>query len=114
MNALRNKVNMIGRLGAKPEIITVSGGHVLTRFSIAINERKKDKSGAWQNDTQWHTLTAWGKLAENISKFADKGNEIAIEGRLINKNYQTKDGERRYVSEIEISDFIVFNLKNEN
>ncbi len=111
MNNLRNKVSMIGRIGAKPEIKTLAGGYQITRFSLAINERKKNKAGEWEDFTHWHSLTAWGKLAESISKNTDKGVEIAIEGKLVNNNYETKEGEKRYSTEIEVSEYMVFKTK---
>jgi single-strand DNA-binding protein len=111
MNTLRNKVSMIGRIGAKPEVKSLTGGYQVTRFSIAINESRKNKAGEWETSTQWHNLTAWGKLAENLAKNAEKGNEIAIEGKLINKSYETKEGEKRYSTEIEIYDYMVFKPK---
>jgi single-strand DNA-binding protein len=113
MNSLRNKVNMIGRIGAKPEVKALTGGYQVTRFSIAINESRKNKAGEWENTTHWHNLTAWGKIAESIAKNTDKGNEIAIEGKLINKSYETKEGEKRYSTEIEISDYMVFKAKEQ-
>ena len=109
MSTLRNKVSLIGRLGAKPETKTLTGGYVVTRFSLATNERKKDKSGAWQDNTQWHSLVAWGKTAELLAKITEKGIEIAVDGKLINNNYQTKEGEKRYSTEIEVSEFVIFN-----
>lgn len=112
MNNLRNKVSMIGRIGAKPEIKSLTGGYQVTRFSIAINERKKNKAGEWEDATQWHSLTAWGKLAESIANNTDKGSEIAIEGKLVNKNYETKEGEKRYSTEVEVFEYLVFKPKD--
>jgi single-strand DNA-binding protein len=112
MYTLRNKVSMIGRLGAKPELKTLAGGYQVANCSIAINDRKKDKSGEWVENTQWHNLTAWGKLAENLVKLSDKGSEIAIDGKLVNKTYESKAGEKRYTTEIEIADFMVFKLND--
>ncbi|MES2589009.1 MAG: single-stranded DNA-binding protein [Bacteroidota bacterium] len=113
MSSLKNKVSLIGRVGVKPEAKTVAGGYVVAKFSLATNERKKDKTGAWQDVTQWHNLIAWGKTAESIAKFTDKGVEIAIEGKLINNNYETKEGEKRYTTEIEVSEFVVFTPKTQ-
>ena len=111
MNTLRNKVNLIGRLGAKPEIQTLTGGNVLTHFSLATNEKYKDKEGVWQDNTQWHNITAWGKIAERLVRMADKGNEIVLEGKIINRQYETKSGEKRYATEIEVNDFMLLTYK---
>ena len=113
MNALRNKVNLIGRLGADPELVTFETGKILTRFSLATKEDFKDKSGEWQNNTQWHNINAWGKTAERVKKALSKGNEIMLEGRLINQSYETKAGEKRYSTIIEVSDFLLLSQKTE-
>jgi len=107
MNSMRNKVNLIGRLGAKPEIQTVKGGFMITRFSIATNESYKEKNGEWKEVTQWHNATIWGKNAERFVKNADKGIEVAIEGRLANSSYEAKNGEKRYQTEVEVHDFLL-------
>lgn len=107
MNTLRNKVNLIGRLGAKPELQTVAGGYTISSFSVATNERYKDKDGTWKESTQWHNIKAWGKIAERISKIGMKGSEIVLEGKLINRQFENKSGEKRYVTEIELNDFML-------
>ena len=113
MNALRNKVNLIGRLGADPELVTFETGKILTRFTLATKEDFKDKSGEWQNNTQWHNINAWGKTAERVKKALSKGNEIILEGRLVNQSYETKTGEKRYSTIIEVSDFLLLSQKTE-
>jgi single-strand DNA-binding protein len=113
MNALRNKVNLIGRLGADPELVTFETGKILTRFTLATKEDFKDKSGEWHNNTQWHNINAWGKTAERVKKVLSKGNEIMLEGRLINQSYETKAGEKRYSTIIEVSDFLLLSQKTE-
>lgn len=113
MNALRNKVSMIGRLGAEPEMVTLESGRTLARFSLATNESYKDKSGEWQTLTQWHNLTAWGKTATNIERTLSKGQEVIIQGRLVNKTYETKSGEKRHTTEIEVNEFLTLSAKND-
>lgn len=112
MNALRNKVSLIGRLGAQPELVTFESGRTLARFSIATNEGYKDKSGNWQEQTQWHNITAWGNTAELAGKILNKGQEVIIEGRLVNKSYETKSGEKRYSTEIEMNEFLALGTKS--
>ena len=107
MSTLKNKVTLIGRIGTKAEIPTLKGGYVITRFPLATNERYKTKDGEWKENTQWHNLQMWGKTAENFVKLTEKGTEIMVEGKLVNKQYETKTGEKRYSTEIEVSDFIL-------
>ena len=114
MNALRNKVSLIGRLGAQPEVVTLDSGVKLVTFSLATNERYKDKDDVWQENTQWHNLKAWGITAENVSKVLDKGHEVIVEGRLVNNNYETKKGEKRYGTTIEVNEFLMLTSKSDN
>jgi single-strand DNA-binding protein len=107
MNALRNNVKLIGRLGAQPEIVTFDSGRQLARFTLATNERYKDKSGQWKDLTQWHNINAWGKTAERIQKALSKGQEIMLEGRLVNQAYESKTGEKRYSTIVELTDFLM-------
>lgn len=111
MNNLRNKVNLIGRIGQKPELQTVKGDYKVVKVSVATNDRVKDKDGTWKDNTQWHNVIVWGKSAELFAKLADKGFEIALEGKLINRNYESKTGEKRSVTEIEMHDFLVLTHK---
>jgi len=114
MNALRNKVSLIGRLGAQPELVTFESGKTLARFSIATNESYKDKSGKWQDQTQWHNIIAWGKTADLVGKILDKGQEVIVQGRLVNKSYETKSGEKRFGTEIEMNEFLALGAKKDD
>ncbi len=113
MNTLRNKVNLIGRIGKNPELQTVgaSKDYALTKFPLATNESYRDKNGQWHDNTQWHNLIAWGKTAERITKMILKGQELMIEGKIVNKMYE-KDGEKKYTTEIEVTDFLMISPKN--
>ena len=99
MNTLRNKVQLIGNLGNDPEIITLDSGKKLAKFSIATNESYKNTMGEKVTDTQWHNVIAWNKTAEIIEKYVTKGNEIAIEGKLTSRSYESKEGEKKYITE---------------
>jgi single-strand DNA-binding protein len=115
MSNLRNKVNLIGRVGMRPEKREVGNGYVLTRFSIATNESVKDKvTGEWKNNTTWHNVLAWGKTAERICLHLDKGTEVAIEGKLVSKTYESKEWVKRTSIDIEIRDFVSMGNKIEN
>lgn len=111
MNTLRNKVQLIGHLGQDPEIITLESGKKLAKFSLATNENYKDADGQKQTKTDWHNLIAWGKTADIIEKYVTKGKEIAIEGKLTNRSYQTKEGENRYVTEIVVNELLMLGNK---
>lgn len=100
MNNLKNKVQLIGNLGNNPEVINLESGKKLAKFSIATNETYKNVKGEQIKDTQWHNVVAWGKTAEIIEKYLQKGNEVAVEGKLINRSFDDKDGNKRYVTEI--------------
>lgn len=114
MNNLRNKVSLIGRLGAHPEYTTTDKGTALARFSIAVNNSYKDKTGKWIEDTQWHNINAWGATADLVKRLLTKGQEIVLEGRLVNKQFETKAGEKRFATNIEISEFLVLSPKQDN
>ena len=85
MNALRNKVQLIGNLGNNPEIITLESGKKLAKFSIATNEVYKNSAGEKVTDTQWHNIVAWNKTAEIIEKYVTKGSELMIDDLRILK-----------------------------
>lgn len=111
MNALRNKVQLIGNLGMDPEVKSLDGGKKLAKMSIATNENYKNAKGEKVTETQWHNLIAWGKTAEIVEKFLKKGSEVAVEGKLINRNYTDKEGIKRYVTEIEVSELLMLDSK---
>ena len=107
MNTLKNKVNLMGRLGANPETQMFDSGSCLTKFSLATNESYKDKNGEWKEITQWHTINAWGKIAEVISKKLSKGQKISLEGRIVYKTYETENGEKRQTTVIDLKEFLL-------
>ncbi|HEX8514569.1 MAG TPA: single-stranded DNA-binding protein [Bacteroidia bacterium] len=107
MNALRNKVQLIGNLGMAPEIKTLDGGKKLAKMSIATNETYKNAKGEKVTETQWHNLIAWGKTVNVIEKYLTKGSEVAIEGKLINRNYTDKEGVKRYITEIQVNELLL-------
>jgi single-strand DNA-binding protein len=107
MNALRNKVQLIGNLGMNPEIKTLDGGKKLAKMSIATNETYKNAKGEKVTETQWHNLIAWGKTVGIIEKYLSKGSEVAVEGKLINRNYTDKEGVKRYITEIQVNELLL-------
>ena len=107
MSTLRNKVQLIGHLGNDPEIVNLDSGKKLAKFSIATNETYKNNKGERLTDTQWHNVVAWGKTAEVIENYVTKGKEVAIEGKLTSRRYETKQGEKRYLTEIVCNELLL-------
>ncbi len=108
---MRNKVTLIGNLGAAAELKTFDGNKKLARVSIATNETYRNKQGEKISETTWHNVIAWGPLAERLAQYAKKGEEIAIEGKLINNNYTDKDGIKRYTTEIQMTEMLLLGGK---
>ncbi|WP_297760597.1 single-stranded DNA-binding protein [uncultured Muriicola sp.] len=107
MNALKNKVQLIGNLGQDPEVVNLDSGSKLAKFSIATNETYRNTKGEKVTDTQWHNIVVWGKLADVVEKFLFKGSEVAVEGKLIHRSYENKDGEKRFISEIKCNELLM-------
>ncbi|WP_457616487.1 single-stranded DNA-binding protein [Lutibacter sp.] len=111
MSTLRNKVQLIGNLGNDPEIITLDSGKKLAKISLATNETYKNSEGEKITETQWHNLIAWNKTADIIERFVTKGQEIAIEGKLTSRAYDDKDGNKRYITEVIVSELLLLGNK---
>lgn len=107
MYALKNKVQLIGHLGNTPDILVTEKGKKRARFSMATNETYRNAEGVKIKETQWHTIIAWGKLAEIAEQFLRKGKEVAVQGKLMNRTYTDKDGIKRYSTEIVVSDVLM-------
>src|SRR5512147_1105387 len=99
MSSIRNKVQLIGNLGKDPEIKTFDNGRSVARFSLATKESYRDSDGKKIDDTQWHNLVAWGSLTKTIQKYLNKGSEVAVEGRLIHRTYDDKEGKKCFITE---------------
>jgi|SRR5690554_5939547 len=100
-----NTVQLIGNLGKDPMITQFANNNSVARFSLATNESYQDKNGEWISQATWHNIVAWGKNAERCEKLLKKGTEIMLEGKITNNTYETKEGEKRYNTEIVIRDF---------
>ena len=107
MNAIKNKVQLIGNLGQDPEIVTLENGRKLAKFSIATSESYKNAKGEKVEDTQWHNVVAWGKTAEIVENFLSKGKQVAVEGKLTHRSYETKEGTKRYVTEVMCNELLM-------
>jgi single-strand DNA-binding protein len=95
-----NKVILMGNLGADPELRTTTNGTSVATLRLATNERFTDKSGKSQQRTSWHRVVVWAKSAENCAKFLHKGSRVSVEGRLDNRSWDDKAGQKHWVTEI--------------
>lgn len=111
MTNLRNSVKLIGHLGKDPEVRTFESGKKMATFSIATTDSYKNQKGEKVQDTQWHNLVIWGKLADVAGQYLKKGNEIAVEGKLVHRAYETTAGEKRYITEINVSEMMMLGRK---
>ncbi len=107
MNALRNKVLLIGNLGQDPEVTENENGSKRARFSVATNETFRNTAGEKVTETQWHQVVAWGKLADIVANYLVKGKEVAVEGKLIHRQYDGEDGQRKYVTEVRCNELLL-------
>ncbi len=111
MYALKNKVQLIGNLGKAPDVRTTESGKKWARFSLATNESYRNAKGEKVTETQWHNLVAWGKVAEIVEKYLEKGKEVAIEGKLVSSSYNDKEGNKKYVTEVQVTELLLLGAK---
>ena len=104
MSTLRNRVQLIGRVGNDPEVKSFEGGKKLATVSIATSESYKNEKGERVEQTEWHRVVAWGKTAEIIEQFVTKGREIAVDGKLTHRSYDDKEGVKRFMTEIVVNE----------
>ncbi len=103
-----NKVILIGNLGKDPEVKYTPSGTAVAKFSLATNERYKDKEGNWQDRTEWHNITAWARTAEIAGEYLKKGRTVYIEGRLRTDSWEDKNThEKKYRTEIVVEDLVL-------
>ena len=111
MNALRNTVQLIGRIGQDPEIVNFPDGNKMAKFSMATDDSYKDKSGAKVARAYWHNAVVRGNLVQTVEKYVAKDKEIAIEGKLSNRSWNDKDGKKRYMTEIDCNELLLLGGK---
>lgn len=107
MNTIKNQVQLVGRAGQTPELKSFDNGGKLTRVRMATSEQYKNQRGETVEDTQWHTVVAWGKLAEHITRMIQKGDQFAIKGKLVHRQYEDRQGLKRTVTEIVAAEFMM-------
>lgn len=109
-----NKIIVVGNLGRDPELNYTPQGLAVCHFSVATNEKKRDKAGELQDVTTWFRITVWGKQAENASKYLSKGRAVYAEGRLRLEEYTDRDGKQRYSLEVNTSDIQFIGARENN
>lgn len=104
---IKNHVQLVGRLGANPEIRILDNGNRLARFSIAVTESYTNKNGEKVTDVQWHPIVAWNNLASIAEKILAKGTQVTVDGKLLRRTYTAKDGTKRTSTEIIANELFV-------
>jgi single-strand DNA-binding protein len=107
MNSLKNRVTLIGNLGQDPEIKTTETGKKVTHFTLATKDGYKNADGQKVSETTWHNIVAWNGLADIAGRYLKKGREVAVEGRIVYRNYEDKKGATKYITEIVLNDLIL-------
>jgi single-strand DNA-binding protein len=102
-----NKVQLVGNLGKDPDVRTTQTGRKWARFSMATKEVYQNAQGVTVTDIQWHSIVAWGRVAELAEKELNKGTGVSVEGKLINRNYVDKQGQKKYVTEVQANELVV-------
>lgn len=102
-----NKVILVGNLGKDPEVRTVQSGAQVAKFSLATSESYTNKEGQKIESTEWHNIVLWRGLATIAEKYLKKGNKVYIEGKIRNRQYEDKDGNKKYITEIEATDMLL-------
>lgn len=111
MTTLKNHVQLIGRLGNDPQVKNFESGKKMVSFSLATNETYYNNKGEKVEDTQWHNIVAWGKKADVAQSYLKKGSEIAVQGKLVNRSYES-NGEKKYITEISLNELLMLDKKS--
>lgn len=109
-----NKVQLIGRLGADPEVRRLENGVAVARINVATSEKYKDKEGNLQEITEWHSVVAWRFTAEFAEKYLHKGDLIYVEGKLSTRKWQADNGENRYTTEVKADNIQIMSKKSDS
>ena len=111
MITLKNRVQLIGNLGAAPEVKNLDNGNKMARFTVATSDNYTNKKGEKVNETQWHNIVIWGKLAGIAEKYLEKGSQVVIDGKLTTRNYTDKEGVKKYFTEIVANELLLMDKK---
>mgnify|MGYP003499373917 FL=1 len=108
--SLRNKITLIGRTGKEVEIVQFENGKI-AKVSLATSDYYTNALGEKVEETQWHNLVCNGKLADLMEKYVEKGKEIAVEGKVVYRNYDDKEGQKRYITEVRVDQLVLLGSK---
>ncbi len=111
MYSMKNKVMLIGNLGVAPEIKNLESGKKVAKFSLATSEKYKNQQGEKVEETQWHNVVAWGKVADICEQYLNKGSEVVIDGKLTHRDYTDNNGVKRYFTEIQVNEIVLLDKK---
>ncbi len=106
MNSIKNSVQLLGHLGKDLEVFKFENGNTVAKGTLATNDYYYNNKGEKIEDTQWHNIVVWGKLAQNMSEILKKGNELAVKGKLTHRSYEDKTGVKRYLTEVVVTEFV--------
>lgn len=113
MNALKNNVQLIGYLGKEVDLRDLDNGNKVAHVTLATNDYYTNAKGDRVEETIWHNLVAWGKVADWMGQLLTKGTEVLVQGKLVNRSYEADDGEKKYISEVVVRDFLKITRKKE-
>lgn len=111
MTSIKNNVQLIGRLGNDPVIRHFDSGKKMANFSLATNDVYINNKGEKVEDTQWHNIVVWGKKADVVERYLKRGSEVAIQGKLVSRSYES-NGEKKYITEISLNELMMMDKKN--
>ncbi len=111
MSKLRNKVTLIGNAGMAPDVKNLDNNRKLAKLSLATQESYKNAQGEWVNNTTWHNVVAWGPTATFLEKHVGKGQEIMVEGKIVNRSYEA-EGVKKYITEVEVHEVMLIGKKS--
>lgn len=113
MSTIRNHVQLIGNIGDDPKVTNLENGKKVARFPLATNENYTNNNGEKVQSTDWHTIVAWGKTADIVEKFTNKGKQVGIMGKLKTRTYTTDDGNERRVTEVVADEILLLGSKSD-
>lgn len=109
-----NKVLLLGNLGAEPECRVLNSGTTVATASLGTAKSRKQQDGSYAEQTEWHKLVFWGKIAETVQQYLHKGSRIYVEGEIRSRQYQDQQGQTRYITEIHVSELLMINGQKQN
>jgi single-strand DNA-binding protein len=113
MNNLKNRVNLIGNLGMNPQVRELGNGRKVARFTVATSESYRNSKGDKVTETQWHNIVAWGSQANFAEKYMEKGQQVAVEGKLTHRQYQDTKGEKHYITEVVVNEILILKYRDQ-